>query len=165
MPCFIILLIFSISSPLTVSVHHINAYILQHLCQTLSWKCTAIGGKSYRTRYIRYGHRGDWHQITHCGDVIMSMMASQITSSVYSGAYQWKHQSSGSLAFVRGMHPFPSPHKGPVTRKMFPIDDVIMSEMIAGTSVMFARNWATQLFPSTSDSALPGKYLSIILSV
>ena len=31
-------------------------------------------------------------------------------------------------AFVRGIHRWPvnSPHKGPVTRKMFPFDDVIM---------------------------------------
>ena len=38
------------------------------------------------------------------------------------------HQSFASLAFVRGIHQWPvnSPHKGPVTRKMFPFDDVIM---------------------------------------
>ena len=39
-----------------------------------------------------------------------------------------KHQSSASLAFVRGIHrgPVNSPHKWPVTRKMFPFDGVIM---------------------------------------
>ena len=65
----------------------------------------------------------------------MSAMASQITSltivhsSVYSGADQRKHQSSSSLAFVRGIHRWPvnSPHKGPVTRKMFPYDDILMT--------------------------------------
>ena len=70
----------------------------------------------------------------HYNDVIMSVMASQITSLtivysiVYSGADQRKHQSSASLAFVRGIHQWPvnSPHKWPVTRKMFPFDDVIM---------------------------------------
>ena len=43
-------------------------------------------------------------------------------------AYQRKHKSSASLAFVRGIHRWPvdSHHKGPVTRKMFPFDDVIM---------------------------------------
>ena len=64
----------------------------------------------------------------------MGMMASQITSltivysTVYSGADQRKHQSSASLAFVRGFHrgPVNSPHKWPGTRKMFPFDDVIM---------------------------------------
>ena len=42
-------------------------------------------------------------------------------STVYSGADQRKHQSSASLAFVRGIHRWPvnSPHKGPVTRKSF----------------------------------------------
>ena len=45
-----------------------------------------------------------------------------------SGADQRKHQSSASLVFVRGIHRWPvnSPHKGSVTRKMFPFDDVIM---------------------------------------
>ena len=51
-----------------------------------------------------------------------------VFSTVYSGADQRKHQSSASLAFVRGIHrgPVNSPHKWPVTRKMFPFDDVIM---------------------------------------
>ena len=46
------------------------------------------------------------------------------------GADQRKHQSSASLVFVRGSHRWHmnSPHKWPVTRKMFPFDDVIMSE-------------------------------------
>ena len=72
---------------------------------------------------------------THYDDVIMSTMDPQVTSftvvcsNAYSGADQRKHQSSASLAFVRGIHRWPvnSPHKGPVTRKMFPFDDVIMS--------------------------------------
>ena len=39
-----------------------------------------------------------------------------------------KHQSSASLTFMRGIHRWPmnSPHKWPVTRKMFSFDDVIM---------------------------------------
>ena len=67
-------------------------------------------------------------------DVIISLMASDITSltifysTVYSVTDQRKHQRSASLAFVRGNHRLPvnSPHKGPMTRKMFPFDDVIM---------------------------------------
>ena len=70
----------------------------------------------------------------HYSDVIMGMIVSQITSltivysTLYSDADQRKHQSSASLAFVRGIHrgPVNSPHKWPVTRKMFPFDDVIM---------------------------------------
>ena len=72
--------------------------------------------------------------IYHYIDVIMTTIASQITSlmvvylTVYSDADQRKHQSSASLAFVWGIHrgPVNSPHKWPVTRKMFPFDDAIM---------------------------------------
>ena len=64
----------------------------------------------------------------------MSAMVSKITSlaivysTVYSGADQRKHQSSTSLAFVREIHRWPMnfSRTGPVTRKMFPSDDVIM---------------------------------------
>ena len=67
----------------------------------------------------------------------MGAMASQITSltnvysTVYSGADQRKHQSSASLTFVRGIHrsPVNCPHKWPVTRKSFPLDDVIMKSV------------------------------------
>ena len=70
----------------------------------------------------------------HYNDVIMSAMASQITcvsiacSTAGSGADKRNHQSSMSLAFVRGIHrgPVNSPHTRPVTRKMFPYDDVIL---------------------------------------
>ena len=75
----------------------------------------------------------------------MGAMASQITSltfvysTVWSGADQWKHQSSASLAFRRGIHRWQvnSPHKWPVTWKMFPIDDVVMTEFIITTN-----NWS-----------------------
>ena len=66
--------------------------------------------------------------LSHYSDAIMSTMASHITNAsivcsiVCSVADQRKHQSSASLAFVRGIHrrPVNSPHKGPVTRKMIP---------------------------------------------
>ena len=46
----------------------------------------------------------------------------------FSGVDQRKHQSSVSLVVMKRIHRWPvdSPHKGPVTRKMFPFDDVIM---------------------------------------
>ena len=56
----------------------------------------------------------------------MGAIASQVTShtivysTVYSDADQRKHQSFASLAFVWGIDL-------PVTRKMFPFDDVIMN--------------------------------------
>ena len=78
------------------------------------------------------------HPFEYYSHVIMGATASQITtvSSVYStvcsGADKRKHQSSASLATVRGIHPSPvnSPHKRPVTRKLFPFDDVIMEPKI-----------------------------------
>ena len=72
--------------------------------------------------------------IQHYSDDIMGVMSSPnisltiVCSTVYSGAVQRLHQSSASLVFVRGFQPWlvNSPHKCPVTQKMFPIDDVIM---------------------------------------
>ena len=94
--------------------------------------------------------------LKHYSDVIMGSMASQITSltivysSVYSGADKRKHQSSASLAFVRGIHrrPLNSTHKRPVTRKMFPFDDVIMyctePASTAGLCTICQDSWATE---------------------
>ena len=64
----------------------------------------------------------------------MGAIATQITSltvvysTVYSDADQGKHQSSASLAFVWRIHrgPVNSSVKWPVTRKIFPFDDVIV---------------------------------------
>ena len=64
--------------------------------------------------------RMDILYINHYSDVIMGPIPSQITSltiihsTAYSGADQRNHQS---------------PHKWPVTRKMFPCDDFIMNEI------------------------------------
>ena len=72
----------------------------------------------------------------HYSDVILNVMVSQTTSvsivywTVCSGADQRKHQSSASRAFVRVIHRWPvkSPHKVSVTRKVYPCDDVIMTQ-------------------------------------
>ena len=75
----------------------------------------------------------------------MNAMASHITgvsiicSTACSGADQRKHQNSASLVCVRAIHRWPvdSPHKGPVTRKMFPLGDVIMEKLrLCHTSYM-----------------------------
>ena len=95
---------------------------------------------NYKLGYISIGY---WVHDMHYDDVIMGAIASQITSltivysTVYSGADQSKNQSPASLAFVWGIHrgPVNSPHKWPVTRKMFPFDDVIMAWNIVQTSI------------------------------
>ena len=92
----------------------------------------------------------------HYDDVIMTMLASQITSLtvvysiVYTGVNQRKHQSSAWLAFVREIHrgPVNFPHKWPVTRKMFPFDDVIMWSSVSGTT------WFLAIWTSTIKYAL-----------
>ena len=81
-------------------------------------------------------------------DVMMGTTASQITSltivysTVYSDTDQRKHQSSASLAFVRGIHrgPVNSPHKCLITRKMCPFDDVIMCKTMPCR--WFCRTWS-----------------------
>ena len=93
--------------------------------------------KAHGIENILFLHGNKWgdrdsngyHQYDACGSiytgVIMGAMASQITnltivySTVFSDADQRRHESSASLAFVRGIH-------RPVTWKMFPFDDVIM---------------------------------------
>ena len=84
----------------------------------------------------------------------MGAMASQITSlmivrsTVYSD--QRKYQSSTSLAYVRGIHRWPvnSPHKFPVTRKMFPFDDDRCACCNLATTFIFTRlgQWAHKSF-------------------
>ena len=97
-------------------------------CQMLPWN------RSYNRWYTRnichicqvifisllWRHNG-------CGGV-SNHQPQFVYSAVYSGTDHRKRQSSTSLAFVRGIHrgPVNSPHKGPVTRKRFPFDDVIM---------------------------------------
>ena len=84
----------------------------------------------------------------------MSVMASQITvvlivcSTVSSCPDQRKHQGSASLAFVRGIHQWPgnSPHKGPVTRKIVPFDDVIMSSIAIRNIKVFFLNPTQSLY-------------------
>ena len=68
------------------------------------------------------------HAITVTSQWARWRLKSIVYLAVWSGANQRKQQSSASLAFVRGIRRWPvnSQHKGPVTRKMFPFDDVIM---------------------------------------
>ena len=113
-------------------------------------------GRNQPTTYAVYpgatgdGETGDQGAACHYSDVIMSAMASQITSlsivysTVDSGADQRKHQSPVSLAFVRWIPRWSvnSPHKWPVTRKIFPFNDVIM---------VWICSFVVRSLPSRSD--------------
>ena len=89
-------------------------------------------GGSICTTGTWVNHTWRWPLLNHYSDVIMSLMASQITgvsivcSTVGSGAGQRKQKSPASLAFVRGIHRWLVNHKRPIAHKMFPFDDVIM---------------------------------------
>ena len=95
----------------------------------------------------------------HYNEVIMSAVASQITSlitvysTVYSGTDQRKHQSSALLAFVWGIHrrTVNSPHKWPVTRNIFPLDDVII-DMHSALQALCECSGVTGIFPSQRAS-------------
>ena len=86
------------------------------------------------SRILRIPSANETTLLDYYNDVIMSATASQITSLtivysvVCSGTDERKPQTSASMAFVRGIHRWPTntPHKGPVTRKMISFDDVIM---------------------------------------
>ena len=110
-------------------------YGYYHCCQSSTHK--SVGNP----------HKGEATALKHYCDDIMDAMASQITSltnvysTVYSDADQRKHQSSASLASVRGIHrgPVNSPHKGPVRRKMFPFDDVTMMSHFSGHPTVYSK--------------------------
>ena len=99
---------------------------------------------------------------THYNDVIMNTMVSQITSlmivysTVYLGANQRKHQSSASLAFVWGIHRWlvNSSHKGPVSQKMFPFDDVITQHRNLCQKQVFQANWRIPTNGGTLDAGV-----------
>ena len=106
----------------------------------------------------------------HYGDVIMGMTAYQITrltivySIVYSDADQRKHQSSASLAFLRGIRrgPVNSPQKWTATRKMFPFDDVIMNYTRLPMWLL-CQEWLLILFSVKARNIVHKKWICITL--
>ena len=109
------------------------------------WKTNfllSLGSRAFRSLCVCLWY-SPWlitESTAHYNNVIMTTIASQITSLtvvysiIYSGADQRKHQSYAALALCAGNSPGPVnfPHKGPVTRKIFPFDDVIMASSVCG---------------------------------
>ena len=103
------------------------------------------------------GHRQPWHWLCHYSNVKMGAMASQITcvpivfTTVCSGTDQRKHQSSASPAFVRGIHRWlvNSPHKGPVTWKIFHL----MTSSFTGAGLLGGSlsRWRTSNLQKSND--------------
>ena len=141
---------------------------------------TPVFTKKQEIRYIWARNPvGNRTYLGHYSDVIMGTVASQITSltivysTVYSGADARKHQSSASLAFMRGIHRWPvnSPHKCPVTRKTFPFDDVIMTHFSngllkscknTGCSVCKIMIQSCHTFTHAMTTALLCKFLTLL---
>ena len=117
------------------------------------YQCTRCrSAELERSGYGSIFHSQLDHQkrLFHYNGVIMSAIVSLITGvlivcpTVCPGADQRKHQGSTLLAFVRGIHrrPVNSPHKGPVTRNVFPFDDVIMR-------IFMTKSWYGSVFRIT----------------
>ena len=98
---------------------------------------------------------------SHYIDVILTTVVSQITSVrvvysiVYSDADQRKTSKLSVTGHCGGISPGPvnSPHKGPVTRKMFPFDDAIM------------KNQATSMDNANQIYILLNQFLKKILNL
>ena len=103
----------------------LNSFLVERPCIVLTFPTMAIckGVSSFVTDCpcsLQWRHNGRDSVSNHQPhDCLLHRLAD---------ADQRKHQSSATLAFVRGIHrgPVNSPHKWPITRKMFPFDDVIM---------------------------------------
>ena len=133
------------------------------LCLCCPSQANVNPGNRFSTKLISF-------LIWHYNDVKMNAMASQITSvsivclTVYSGADQRKHQSSASLAFVRWIHRWPvnSPHKRPVRRKLFPVDEnIILSGESPGKDLLpHISIYVT--FKQHTSRLLPARYVVAI---
>ena len=92
------------------------------LCSDVTWASWRFSflGMRWIVQLLQWRHNGR--------DGVSNHQPPDCLLNRYSGADQRKHQSTASLAFVRGIHRWPvnSPHKWPVKRKMFSFDDVIM---------------------------------------
>ena len=94
---------------------------------------------------LRWRHNGHGGVSNHHPTIVYS--------TVWSDADQRKHQSSALLTFVWGIHRWPvnSPHKWPVTRKMFPFDNVI-------TLILVIDGWGRYLLWNVPPMNVIGCY-------
>ena len=128
--------------------HNGEAWVTSYpVMAVITWNCCRSQNK--RVPWFQSNDRNAPYNFQQYSDVLTNAMASQLTGvlivcpNVRSGTDQRKHQSSASLAFVRGIHRWRvySPHKGPVTRKTFPFYDIIMSIDVDIDSFFLARMW------------------------
>ena len=131
----------------------IQIYAIHHSASTA---CNVLNKRHYIALHpapciVNQNCCRDVASLSHYSDVIMGAIASKITSlttvysTVYSDADQRKHRSSVVTGLRAGNSPGPvdSPHKWPVTRKIFPFYNVIMQ-----------RRWS-QMLTLSNDGKLP----------
>ena len=124
----------------------INTRKLEHIVQDNALNSginTYIGFQ--QTNHCQFGDTGDF---CACISLLFAIwrlklgLKSHLFAQPFVQAQVKKHQSSESLAFVRRIHrgrPKGSPHRGPVTRKLFPFDGVIINEPIFISWCWFSR--------------------------
>ena len=137
--------------------HHLgNTYQLSAIVYSIllvyhlnSERRTSILGWYQISQFIFNSKRTSAGKLSHYNDVIMSVMASQITSftTVYSTVYPRRRSKKTSMFRITGLCVGNSPatgefpHKWPVTRKMFPFDDFIMKYFIStGFNLTYSPN-------------------------
>ena len=135
------------------SVPWINSWVNNREAGDLRRHCAHYGVvvirwvlSSYVIRRISYERLRtlEWRHNWHDG-VSQITRLTIVYSIVYSGVDETKHQRSGSLAFVRGIHRWPvnTLHKWPVTQKMFPFDDVTMFLRVLFLVLLYTRGMHT----------------------
>ena len=102
---------------------HYNDVIMSSMASEITGVaivCSTVGSGADQRKHHQWRHNGRDGVSNHHPHCLLNRLSS---------AHQRKHHSSTSLAFVRGIHRWRmnSPHKKPVTRKMFAFDDVIMT--------------------------------------
>ena len=123
-----------------------RVYISDQDCCKTSWKLCSRSRCAFVIFWLYNQFMADsctlftniLHICLHYNGVIMPAIASQITSLtiVYSTVYPRHRSKKISKLRATGLcarnhwWPVNSPHKGPVTRKMFPFDDVIMMTLV-----------------------------------
>ena len=129
-------------------MHYIYIYIYIYMAR--SKRASNVTHTHYMRKaamkYLYLLNKQSWHGIHESlqwrhndRDGVSNQQPKIVYSHVYLGTNQRKYQSPASLAFMWGINrsPVNSPHKGPVTRKMFPFDDVIMCGVTVGQMTYF----------------------------
>ena len=112
------------------------------------WKCHLRNGTNFVPASMCFGYRA---YITVTSLSVSNYRRLDCLLNRCPGADERKQKGSASLAFVGGN----CPHKGPLTRKMFPFDDVIMHINSHNSRDLVAQlTWRTSKICNKSSMAI-----------